>query len=637
MTCVTARLAGFLGTSVGNLIEHLPTLLSRRRTAGIAGVNALLVREWNLRTCNAHKHEAGVCLLLSVLALTAQAQQRPDSGSLAQESNKLLTAPAPTADAPQVTLPKVKRALSVQSQSGWAEKVRVTGFQISGNSIFDSNTLLAQVHGITGEVIELSKLVDAIETIRKYYAAAGYLLTDVYLPEQKFSPEGAVVQIAVVEARIGKVTTPVASGAGISEQKVFQIANAHLKPGAPIQQYELEKVIYLLKDLPGIDASAVLTAGANVGEADITIDVFARDGKRMATSLMLDNTGAKATGEYRVTALMDVDHPLNMGDQLSLRLQPTDQTGNVLARVGYTVPVGSSATKLNFSLSHSVYRLAGQNFDKLDASGSADVISATVIQPLVRGRFSNLVVTAGLDHKELRDITTSYNQDIAQTIDSVRVGLLGSSTSEIKVDADGNRQRSIFGSQGSNTIYSVMATYGKAAMTPDDDREGTVGNFAKLNFDAQRVQFLSDGLTLSLTLSGQIASRNLRGAERVSLGGPAGVRGYPVPSGTGDEGLLASAELRYRLPVQIFGMPLNALAFYDAAAIHFRKFPSDSLLSTNSSTFDSVGLGLRFGTEGKTTASLLVAKKRQDATIPTDGTQTGERNPQVWFTLQNWF
>ena len=583
-----------------------------------------------------HKHEAGVCLLLSVLALTAQAQQRPDSGNLVQESNKLLTTPAPVAETPQVTLPKAQRALSVRSQSGWAEKVLVTGVQISGNSIFDSETLLAQIQGVKGEVIELSKLIDALESVRKYYAAAGYLLTDVYLPEQQFSPEGAVVQIAVVEARIGKVTTPVASGTGISEQKVLQIANAHLKPGAPIQQYELEKVIYLLKDLPGIDASAVLTAGANVGEADITIDVFAREGKRVETSLMLDNMGAKATGEYRATAFVNVDHPFDMGDQFSLRLQPTDQSGNGLARVGYTVPVGPSATKLNFSLSHSVYRLVGQNFDKLDASGSADVISATVIQPLVRGRFDNLVFSGGIDHKELRDITAAYNQDTAQTIDTVRVGLLGSSTSENKFDSEGNRQQSIFGSQGSNTIYSVMATYGKAGMTPDIDREGTVGNFAKLNFDAQRVQFLSDGLSLSLTLSGQIASRNLRGAERVSLGGPTGVRGYPVPSGTADEGLLASAELRYRLPIQMFGMPLNALAFYDAAAIHFRKFPADGAVS-NSSTFDSLGLGLRVGTEGKTTASLHIAKKRQDATIPTDGTQTDERNPQVWFTLQNWF
>lgn len=594
-----------------------------------------------MRTRNSHKHAAGACLLLSVLALAAQAQQRPDSSTLIQESTKLSTPPAAAAEAPQVVLPKVQRALSVKNQAGWAEKIRVTGLQISGNSVFDSDTLLAQIQGVKGEVVELSKLVDAIETVRKYYAAAGYLLTDVYLPEQKFSPEGAVVQISVVEARIGKVAVTVASGAGISEQKARQIADAHLKPGAPIQQYELEKVIYLLKDLSGIDASAVLTAGAKVGEADITIDVTAREGSRIAASLMLDNQGAQSTGEYHVTALVNVDHPFDMGDLLSLRLQPTNQSGNGLARVGYTVPVGPSATKLDFSLTHSVYSLGGE-FEKLNASGSADVISATVIQPLVRGRMNNLVAVAGIDHKELQDKTQSYNQDLTQKIDTIRVGVLGSSTSENKPDVDGNRSLSSLGSMGSSTIYSVTATYGRAQAFADPapvDREDTLGNFAKLNFDVQRVQFFSNELSLALTLTGQIASKNLRGSERVSLGGPTGVRGYPIPSGTADEGLLASAELRYRLPFQLFGSPVSALAFYDAASIHFRKFPVDSSSSAiNSSTFDSLGFGLRAGTEGKTTASLLVAKKRQDGAIPTDGTSaSGERNPQVWFTLQNWF
>ena len=597
------------------------------------------MRELNLKIPFTPNYSVGVCLLLSVLSVASRAQQAPNSGTAIQEVPKAALQAVPNTVAPPVVVPAAKKALSVRDQSGWNAKVRISDFQISGNTLFDSATLLAKLADLKGQTVELDRVVESIASIRKLYQQAGYLLTDVYLPEQQFAPDGAVIQIAVVEAHIGKVTTVTSDTNGIPVPLVRSIVEEALHTGAAIQQYELEKVVYLLKDLSGVDASATLSAGANVGEADITIEVTPRKGSRIDASVGVDNMGLAATGEYNAAAVLNVDHPLDMGDQLALRVQPTNRTGNSLIRAGYTIPVGPYATKLNLSASDSAYKL-GAPFETLGASGSATVVSASLIQPLVRGRLSNSVLTGGLDHKSLKD-TTAFTGEISQSINSARLGLLGMATNAASPSdaiGDAAKGQSIFDNLGGQAIYSVVATGGNVTVNPASaDTLNTSGRYLKLNFDLSYVQYLAGDLSLSAALSGQLASKNLSSSERVSFGGPNGVRGYAASTGTADEGAVLSLELRYKTPEIMAGVPVSASAFYDTASIHARVKPQGG---TNTATFDSFGVGLRAGTEGKLTASLLVASRLGGPyPIPTDGNTSSvtERRPQFWFTLQNWF
>lgn len=569
---------------------------------------------------------------MSAFPQLVQAQQRPDAGtSLQQPPGGALTAPLPGADA-RVAVPRAKRALSVTDQKAWSEKILVNDIRISGNTVFDSETLAAQLGDIKGKQVELGKLVDAIDAIRKYYVSAGYLLTDVYLPVQDLPQSGAVLQIEVVEARIGKVDVNVAPNTGVSKARAKQLVDASLQTGSAVRQYEVERAVYLLKDLPGIDATAVLTAGANVGEADVTIEVAPSGAKRVNTSIVADNWGARSTGDFRATLVVEVNHPFDIGDHLSVRGQLTDEGGNGLFRIGYTVPV-AGATKLNLSVASTKYSL-GAPFDLLGAEGSAHIASVNVIHPLIRSRLNNLVAVGGVDFKSLRDDTTSIGQSVRQRVETARFGLLGSAT-------DVRRSDSAVVERGGNTIYSLVGTVGHAALNPAAivDLENTRGRFAKLNFDVQRVQFLSSSLSLLANIGGQFSSKNLRGVERVSYGGPTGVRGYPVPSGTADEGLLASIELRYRLPLVVWDAPVTASTFYDVATIRARKSPLAGATIPNTATFDSFGVGIRMGSEGKAMASLQIAKRIGGPfPIGPDGPSLEpERSPQAWFTFQYWF
>ena len=99
--------------------------------------------------------------------------------------------------------------------------------------------------------------------------------------------------------------------------------------------------------------------------------------------------------------------------------------------------------------------------------------------------------------------------------------------------------------QGSFTSYAARLTAGHVSLDAGsqavDQGPGglrTAGQFGKLNLEAQHMRFWRNGLSLLASFQGQLASKNLVSAEKMSLGGPAGVRGYPVGEAVGDSGAL---------------------------------------------------------------------------------------------------
>jgi hemolysin activation/secretion protein len=298
-----------------------------------------------------------------------------------------------------------------------------------------------------------------------------------------------------------------------------------------------------------------------------------------------------------------------------------------LYRVGYSVPVGPYATKLIGSLSRNVYVLGG-DFRDLDASGHAKVSSASVVQPLLRGRLHNLMLIAGMDRKELLDRTGASDPQ-SETIDTYRIGLLGS-----RSDSAGRNDGS---GRGSNTTFSVLVTEGKAHFAAADPVLNSKGSFSKLNVDVQRTEFFSAERSAVFSLSAQAASKNLRNPERISYGGPLAVRGYQGPSGTGDGGFQASMEFRQKFNTELLG-PVTASAFYDLASVNFRT-RAVAGITRKSTSFDSIGLGLRAGREGSFVASAQVAAPLKSTTGGIDQTVSvdEDRDPKLWVSLQVWF
>lgn len=127
----------------------------------------------------------------------------------------------------------------------------------------------------------------------------------------------------------------------------------------------------------------------------------------------------------------------------------------------------------------------------------------------------------------------------------------------------------------------------------DDLTAHTNGQFARVNINLARLQRLTDDLGLSLSYSGQLALGNLDSSQKFILGGPYGVRAYPVGEASCDEGHLLSAELRYSLTLIPTLGDFQVIGFYDAgyAILHKNVYPGAISTATGKNHYWLSGVG----------------------------------------------
>lgn len=552
--------------------------------------------------------------------LVAQPIQRPDAGTLQEPQRQIPLLPSP--GAPQINLPDPKPSVPAAS----AVRITPAAFRFEGNTVFDGETLAALLSDRINQPSNLAGLTEAASLVSQYYRARGYLLTEAYLPEQAFEAAGGTVTIAVIEARIGKVRVQVEGEHG-SSSFAQRVANANLLPGTLITEYLLDKPVLLLRDLAGIDASATVQPGEGLGQADVLVTIRAQ-GRQVNGSVGVDNFGARAVGALHAAGNINVSNLLGRGDTLSLRAQLSDASRSSLYRLAYAVPVSVAGAQLTVSAARTDYAL-GRQFAALGATGKADILGISLTRPLIRSRENNLYGLVNLEHKKFTDLIATPANESERRIASARFGLLGNF-----VDAAG-------GARGSSS-YALTLTRGYARLDPltlsfDQGFGGlqTAGSFSKLNLEFQRVQLFDNPASVHLSIQAQLASKNLASAEKMALGGPTGVRAYPVGEGIGDAGLLINLEYRYRLPtpLALAGEPVSLAAFYDYGTVKFNQ-DAMALIGPNRLALGAVGIGAMAGRVNNFLITTYLAWRTTNL-----GPSTGDpdRSPRAWVSAQKWF
>lgn len=561
-------------------------------------------------------------MLVMGICLPAFGQQllRPDAGSLQEPQRQIPLLPRP--GAPLIGLPDPKPVLPAQNTA----RIVPGAFRFTGNTVFDGETLAALLADQVNQPTSLARLTEAASLVSRYYRSRGYLLTEAYLPEQAFQATGGTVTIAVIEARIGKVLVQVEGDHG-SSSFARRVANANLRQGMLITEYLLDKPVLLLRDLAGVDASATVQPGDALGQADVVVTIRA-EGRQFNGSVGVDNSGARAAGSVHATGNLNVSNLMGRGDTFSLRTQLSDASRSSLYRLAYAVPVSLDGTQLTLSAARTDYAL-GRQFAALGATGKAEILGASLTRPLIRSRENNLYGLLSLEHKKFTDLLTRPANESERRIATARFGLLGNFADEAA------------GASGSSS-YAVTATRGRvrldAASQGFDQGVGglrTAGSFSKLNLEFQRTQLFANPSSVHINFQAQLASKNLASAEKMSLGGPTGVRAYPVGEGIGDAGLLVNLEYRYQLPapVALAGQPVSLAAFYDYGTVRFNQ-NAMTLAGPNRVALGAVGVGALAGRVNNFLITTYLAWR----TTPI-GPSTGDpdRSPRAWVSAQKWF
>ena len=573
-------------------------------------------------------------LVLAVSAPLCRAQQPPDSGTTQQQPEPQIRQ-LPQTGAPTIDTRKFRRAFI-----GANVNVMPSAFTFSGNTLISDSELRECIKGWLGKLTDINGLGDAAAKLRELYAARGYVLTDVYFPEQSFSAAGGTVEFAVVEARVGKVTVTVADGSGVSEAYATSLANTYLARGELISQEMLDKPVLLLRDMVRTDAAALVGPGDEPGEANISISVTPR-GPRFRPTLAVDNMGVISGGAYRASAGAAVEAPFTLGDELSMRTQWANREGNKLFGVNYGLALGRFGSKVGASFTRSDYAL-GRQFATLKAFGQASVASLSVLHPLVRSRFTNLFVSASIDNKDLQDDIRQFRSSTDKHIALARFSVLGNHSD--RALAGGTTSFALAGSAGRLHLDIESARNDRSSGTNAN------GGFYKLNAELQRVQYLKidsqqawlrdfmNRSSILIGFNGQYASKNLTSAEKMNLGGPQGVRGYPIGEGVGDVGALFLLEYRYLMPLPVFGQPLTIKAFYDHGWVRRDRDPpaAQRVQSSleNSITLNSAGIGTLVGREGSFVLTAELAA-RLGGSKPTTGDP--DSAARLIMMMQYWF
>jgi len=551
-------------------------------------------------------------LVAVVVSVGAQAAlPQPDAGQVTRElQQEQKIEPQPKDLSPPAPLASEAEVLTTALMPDDAA-ITVTRIRVTGAKKFSARVLQALVADLVVGMHTLSQLEAGAARITAYYRKRGYFLANAYIPEQDI--QNGVLDIAVLEGTLDQVKLN--NSAGVTDEKVL----SHLKrlnTGDALQKSAIDRQLLLLRGTVGVDkVRASLQGGSKAGTSDLLVETT--PSAPYNGRIQLSNHGNRYTGEYQLGVSLNINSPLKIGDQLTMRA--VGSNGDLLyGRLAYQMPVGGDGLRVGAAYSRNRYQL-GKEFESLDAYGTSETASLFATYPLILSQTSSLFGALTYENKKLNDRMDTVFADTDKQVQLVSMGL------------SGERQDVIYGGGRISfdaVMYAGHLNMDAAARLIDAGSAHSNGDFVKATYTLNRLQRITEQDTLSMTLSGQWAGNNLNSSEKFSLGGAYGVRAYPQGEASGDAGNILNLELAH-----YFTQQLRGVLFYDYGNIRINR---DAFLTTdNTRTLSGAGIGINASLFGLQLNSYL-AWPMQGGT-PLSEPASAERAPRLWVQMSGEF
>lgn len=511
--------------------------------------------------------------------------------------------------------------------------VDIKAIVVEGATQITAADLQAAVNPWVGKALTVAQLQEPARAVTDLLKAKGFSLAQAFVPAQDLQNGQLRVQVVegLVDASVG-ISGVVVKGIQRTDPAV--VANI-IAPGAvagkPLRAAELESRLMLANELPGLTLQASLVPGTQFGTT--AVEVTVQEEKSRSINLYADNHGSRFTGQARLGADLDIFSPSRKGDQISLGGMKTKDSGSF--KMAWSVPVAFNDSRVGASFSTSQSNMNPQNMN-VRFDGKANQSSIFAQMPMLRRADTSVTSQASINNKRLSNNFEGILFD-KRDINSLSVGLSGTYLSDDRRGQTG---------WGTNlTVGDVSLLEREESLNP---RLDTQGRFAKLSADYRLSRPLAAAGEASKWMwntraSGQMHWRgaNLDNSEKFSLGGPDGVRGYPVGEGSGDSGYLVSMEVsrpfamervhasRFFLFVDTGGIRRNPNAAQAAEA-------SDGI--RNQYNLHSAGMGLKVDFTPTTLMQVTVASPWGNNPAQVNGLNSDGRSQsqsRVWLSLNS--
>jgi hemolysin activation/secretion protein len=407
---------------------------------------------------------------------------------------------------------------------------------------FSGNTKLkdAELEYISQNIKKTGKLSDAYEiaqAITIEYRKQGFILSRAIVPEQNI--ENGILKINIIEGYVDddKFT-------GLEQFKnLINILN--IKASIPLKAEVLERELLLLKGIPGLDISSVLTPSTKTNASNLIINVGL---KKISGGVSFDNHGTKFMGPLKTTVDLNLNSVFGIGSSLGitgvLMADKADYSGRELKSydIRSSFPLGHNGTRINASHSHSLVN-PGHTISDLDVESKNNSWSLSLSHPLIRQRVQTLSLKGGFNYKNLytnllqkeftkdrvRSIFTEINYDYADNFD-------GTNLISFKIDKG-------FSKDSATQENSLLST--KPEANPNYTKFS--GRFARnQSFSNWCENDFCNKFSLFLSANWQFSDNPLLSSEEFSIGGRVFGKAYDLGEISGDKGVAANVELHFK-------------------------------------------------------------------------------------------
>lgn len=538
----------------------------------------------------------------AALACTAQAQvvvppsadpgalqqRRIDEDQRRQDQERMEREPA--------TAPVVEGSQAPPIQPG-PESVRfkLNAIQFApASEVFAEGELKALADPLVGKEISFADLQQLAEQINAAYRERGVVTARAIIPPQDLS--GGSITLQLVEGKLGEIRVK----GNDSTRASYVLNRLDAAPGQLVDLPALQASLLRFNRTNAAQLRAGLLPGQSFGTTDLEIAVV--EPKKHGFRVGVDNMGSEVTGETRLGLSYSNQSLLGWRDTLSLALMTA--SGLKSYSLDYGVPVNRWGGRLNLVHNQDNTELKYGPFASLDITGESTSTALSLRQPVHFGTRSQTDLLASVRKREVENQVSGVFLSSTQTQD-LQLGI------EYQSADDAGHWL---------TSYSLYS--GKA------ESAGVSQRYAVGRGALRRTHYLSPGWALRGSLSAQHNSKDVvPSSEQFFLGGEGSVRGYPVGTFSGDQGVLISMELHHpitgpREEGSTRGYSATGFFFVDSGQVR-QILPPDST-QEKTKRLSSLGWGLEAAMGRYVSARLTIAyamrelpdeKRRYSATV----------------------
>ena len=480
--------------------------------------------------------------------------------------------------------------------------ITLKSIQFQGVTILGDMELRGIVEPFIDTPMTYEQMLEIGMVVESYYRKNNYLARAI-LPPQDLTD--GVLTVDVIESVFSKVEIEQElEDLPNTQAHVEAIIEAQQKTGEPLNSKSLDRALALANDIPGLSAQGSLRQGRDAGETELLLKLY--QGRTRQAELSIDNAGSRSTGFMRFMTTLNWFNPNDLGDLLNVVAVHT--RGSDYARLAYSVPVGTDGWRMGLNASAMSYEVVVGEQGMVGAVGRAMTQGMEWIYPLLREDDRSATVTLTADNKNFQNtsaqglVMSDYNAKVmtAQVSGFYRDLNPGGGT----------------GTYALQLSHGIINLDGSLSQQTDATTVQTEGIFNKIRLNGSWQQPITNQTSALVSVSGQLADKNLDSSEKMQLGGMNGVRAYPTGEGSGTDAQLIQLELKHQLESGI-----NMAAFYDWGQVwlaHDPSYPGGP--QHNRNVYKGFGASIGYTTEDGINIKATWARK--DGSNP-NPTQTG--------------